>query len=131
MRRKEHRMWRPWLFRLALGAGFVSVYMAGVLIASQRAATAMASAANRFLESLTPEQRQQAALPFDSDDRSRWHYVPTESFPRKGLTIKSMNESQRQLAHALLKAGLSQRGYATATAIMNLETILRALEANG
>ena len=124
-------MWRPWLFRLALGAGLVSVYMAGVLIASQRAATAMAAAANRFLESLTPEQRQQAALPFDSDDRARWHYVPTESFPRKGLTIKAMNESQRQLAHALLKAGLSQRGYATATAIMNLETILRALEANG
>jgi len=105
--------------------------MAGAMIASQRAAGAMASAATRFLASLTPEQRQQAAFPLDSDDRTRWHYVPTESFPRKGLTIKVMNESQRQLAHALLKAGLSQHGYATATAIMNLETILRALEGNG
>jgi uncharacterized protein DUF3500 len=109
----------------------IGVYLVGALIATQRAAASMASAANRFLASLTPEQRQQAALPFDSDDRSRWHYVPTESFPRKGLTIKAMNESQRQLAHALLKAGLSQRGYTTTTAIMNLETILRALEANG
>jgi Protein of unknown function (DUF3500) len=124
-------MWRPWLIRLALGAGLFGVYMTGALIASQRAAAAMASAANRFLASLTPEQRQQAALPFASDDRTRWHYVPTESFPRRGLTIKVMNETQRQLAHALLKAGLSQHGYATATAIMNLETILRALEGNG
>jgi hypothetical protein len=124
-------MWRPWLLRLVLGAGLIGVYMVGALIATQRAAASMASAANRFLASLTPEQRQQAALPLDSDDRSRWHYVPTESFPRKGLTIKAMNESQRQLAHALLKAGLSQRGYTTTTAIMNLETILRALEANG
>jgi hypothetical protein len=124
-------MWRPWLLRLVLGAGLIGFYMVGALIATQRAAASMASAANRFLASLTPEQRQQAAFPFDSDDRSRWHYVPTESFPRKGLTIKAMNESQRQLAHALLKTGLSQRGYTTTTAIMNLETILRALEANG
>ena len=33
------------------------------------------------------------------------------------------------LAHDLLKAGLSQRGYLTATSIMDLETVLKALEA--
>jgi len=40
-----------------------------------------------------------------------------------------MNESQRKLAHELLKTGLSQRGYMTATSIMDLETVLKALEA--
>ena len=36
---------------------------------------------------------------------------------------------QRKLAHELLKSGLSQRGYMTATGIMDLETVLGALEA--
>ena len=39
-----------------------------------------------------------------------------------------MTEPQRKRAHDLLKAGLSQRGYLTATSIMDLETILGALE---
>ena len=59
----------------------------------------------------------------------RWHFIPTETFPRKGLTIKEMTEPQRKLAHDLLKAGLSQRGYLTASSIMDLETVLGALEA--
>jgi hypothetical protein len=45
---------------LALGALLFTVTMA-----SERTAASMATAANRFLESLTPEQRQQAAFPFD------------------------------------------------------------------
>jgi hypothetical protein len=40
-----------------------------------------------------------------------------------------MTEPQRKLAHDLMKAGLSQRGYLTATSIMDLETVLKALEA--
>jgi len=39
-----------------------------------------------------------------------------------------MTEAQRQRARDLLKAGLSQRGYLTATAIMDLETVLGDLE---
>jgi hypothetical protein len=39
-----------------------------------------------------------------------------------------MNQAQRKLAHDLLRSALSDRGYKTATAIMDLETILGALE---
>jgi len=39
-----------------------------------------------------------------------------------------MSEPQRKLAHELLKAGLSQKGYVTATSIMELENILHTLE---
>src|SRR5262245_18505720 len=88
---------------------------------------AMASAAERFLESLTPDQRQRATFAFDSDERTHWHFIPTEAFPRKGLTIKEMTAAQRTLAHALLRAGLSQRGYLTATQIMELEGVLGAI----
>src|SRR5881628_2936934 len=108
---------RVWL------AGAVVVALAvGSMVAAERSSPAMASAATKFLASLTPEQKQQATFAFNSDERLRWHFIPTETFPRKGLTIKEMNESQRRLAHDLLKAGLSQRGYLTASSIMDLET---------
>src|SRR5882724_8532571 len=92
-------------------------------------AAAMAAAATKFIVSLTPEQRQQATFAFDSSERTHWNFIPTELFPRQGLTIKLMSEPQRKLAHDLLKAGLSQRGYLTATQIMALETVLGDLEA--
>jgi hypothetical protein len=111
---------------IVLGMG-----LAASTIAMQRAASSMATAANRFLEGLTPEQRQQATLPIDSEDLTRWHYVPTNQFPRKGLPLKDMSEAQRKLAHDLLRAGLSQRGYVTATAIIDLESVLRAIETAG
>lgn len=117
----SHRFW--------LTAGFVVAAAAGALISAERSSATMASAATKWLASLTPEQRQQATFGFDSEERLRWHFIPTETFPRKGLTVKEMNESQRKLAQELLKAGLSQRGYLTATSIMDLETVLGALEA--
>jgi len=89
----------------------------------------MADAATRLLNSLTAEQKQQAAFTFDGEERLHWHFIPTEMFPRKGLLIRSMTEPQRKLAHDLMKAGLSQRGYLTASSIMDLETVLKALEA--
>ena len=114
--------------RLAVAIALIVAGYAGSLVATQRAASNMAGAANRFLEGLTPEQRQQAVLPLDSEDLTRWHYVPVNQFPRKGLAIKDMTEAQRKLAHDLLRTGLSQRGYMEATAIMELETVLRAIE---
>ena len=52
-------------------------------------------------------------------------------FPRKGLMIKDMNEAQRRLAHDLLRSGLSARGYLKVTSIMELEDILKVIEAGG
>ena len=86
------------------------------------------AAANQWLEALTPEQRQQATFPNDTEEKVRWNFIPTNMFPRKGVPWKEMSEPQRKLAHELLKAGLSQKGYLTATSIMELETILHAIE---
>jgi len=97
-------------------------------VASQKSATAMSGAASKWLESLSPEQRTRAVFAFDSEERLRWHFVPNELHPRKGVQIKEMSEPQRALAHALLKTGLSARGYMTATEIVALENVLQVVE---
>lgn len=114
--------------RLLLAIGVLAALPLGALVASARAASNMATAANAFLASLTPEERQQAALPLQGEEATHWHFIPNEMFPRKGLQMKAMTEPQRKLAHDLLKTGLSQRGYATATAIMALEDVLHEIE---
>src|SRR5438876_472638 len=124
-------MTQPISSRLCLAAALVAALAVGSMVAAERSSSAMATAATRFVNALTPDQRQQASFAFDSDERLHWHFIPTETFPRKGLLVQSMNESQRKLAQELLKAGLSQRGYLTATSIMDLETVLGALEAAG
>jgi hypothetical protein len=86
-------------------------------------------AATTFLSSLTPEQKKVAAFAFDNvAERERFGFVPTEMHPRVGLTIEKMTPPQREAAHNLLKSGLSQKGYMTATSIMELESMLNAIE---
>jgi hypothetical protein len=114
--------------RSVVAAGLLAGGVAVAVIASQRSTATMADSANRFLAALSPEQRQQASFPYESDERVRWNFIPTSMFPRKGVPLKEMNEAQRQRALDLLKSGLSERGYMTATAIMAHETILKAVE---
>ena len=112
-------------------AGALVIALVAVVGAADRSPATMATAATAFLDGLTGEQRPLASFPFESDERLKWHFIPTEMFPRKGLTIQAMSEPQRKLAHALLHSALSDRGYKTATAIMDLETVLAALEPGG
>jgi hypothetical protein len=124
-------MSRLTVLRLAVaGAIAASAFGAGTL-ASQKSAATMAKAATQFVDSLSADQKAKAVLPFDSDDRLRWHFIPNEMFPRKGIMIKEMSEAQRRLAHDLLRTGLSARGYNKVAAIIELEDILRVIEAGG
>ncbi|MDP9178310.1 MAG: DUF3500 domain-containing protein [Gemmatimonadota bacterium] len=111
-----------------IAAVILGVSALGLRFAIEPSPASMAVAATKFLESLTPEQRQQAMFAFDGAERTHWNFIPTELFPRKGVTIKQMSKSQRLLSHDLLKTGLSQRGYLTATEIMDLENVLAALQ---
>jgi uncharacterized protein DUF3500 len=111
--------------RIVLAVGLLAALGAAV-VAQQKSAGSMTTAATNFLTSLTPEQRQRATFAFDSAERMRWHFVP--QFERNGLQIREMTEPQRKLAHELLKTGLSARGYTTYTQIMQLENILKAQE---
>ena len=116
--------------RLTLAAAIVTI-VTGVMFASPRSAATMARAAGQFLDGLTPEQRAKAVFAFNTDERLRWHFIPNEMFPRKGLMIKEMSEAQRRLAHDLLRTGLSARGYNKVTSIIQLEDVLKVVEAGG
>lgn len=85
----------------------------------------MADAANKFLAALDGDQKAKVAYDFKSDERQNWHYVPKD---RKGLTVKEMTAAQRKLAFALLRSGMSDKGYNKATNIMNLENVLHEME---
>ncbi|MEO8360341.1 MAG: DUF3500 domain-containing protein [Vicinamibacteria bacterium] len=118
--------------RLVVAVGVVVAFLGVALAAERRSAAEMAAAASRFLNALSKEQRAQASFPFGSEERFRWHFIPTgqspASWPRLGVPLKAMTDEQKQRARDLLKAGLSRRGYLTATAIMDLETVLGAIE---
>ena len=107
---------------LAIATGAVLMTSAYTRIHS---ASLMADTASAFLNSLTPEQRAQATFDFKDDERMNWHFIPK---PRKGLPLKDMQPYQKHLAHALLSAGLSQRGAIKASTIMSLEDVLRIME---
>ena len=114
--------------RLTLWLGCVLAYIAATY-AADRSPAAMADAANKFLSTLTAEQKQIANFAFDNvKERERFGFVPSEMHPRVGLMIEKMTEPQRQAAHNLLKSGLSQKGYLTASGIMELESVLHLIE---
>lgn len=86
---------------------------------------AMATAADRLLDALDDQQREQATFDFESPERLNWHFIPRE---RKGLPIKAMTPEQQALAFGLIQSGTSRDGGLKATTIMSLEAILRDME---
>src|ERR1035441_8985233 len=117
---------RSFFFRL--GAAAIGLMLLTSAYHRLNSSSLMAEAANRFLASLTPEQRAKATFAFEEDERQNWHFVPIE---RKGLALREMTSAQKHLATALLSAGLSQQGYLKAETIMSLEDVLRAIERKG
>ena len=99
-----------------------------LVVATERSAAAMAAAAQAFVAALGPAERAQAVFDYAAEERLRWHFIPNEMFPRKGLAFRAMSAGQQTKARALLRTALSQKGYQTATAIIQLEDTLRDLE---
>lgn len=60
----------------------------------------MIAAARNLLAGLSPELRQQAALPFDHPARLSWHYYSTTPEPRKGAVLKKMSAMEKELVNA-------------------------------
>lgn len=80
----------------------------------------MVAAAQRFLATLSPEQRLEATFPFTSEERLNWQFRKAE---RKGLPLKAMNPVQLAAAMDLLRTGLSDQGLKKAEAIREIEKI--------
>ena len=117
--------------RLIVALALTAVSVVGPMIAAERSASTMATAATQLLDSLTAAQRADATFELGSDEREKFHFIPTEMFPRNGVTLRDMTDEQRARAHDLLSSGLSQRGYLTATTVMDLEAVLSDIENGG
>jgi hypothetical protein len=113
------------LLTVALILIFIAAAAAPLNSAPSAAARAMSEAATALLGDLNPEQKSKATFKFEDDSRFEYRFTPRA---RTGLPMKEMTEPQRARVQALLKSGLSMRGYTAATAIMDLENVLRAIE---
>ena len=81
-----------------------------LVIPASETAARMAQAAGNFLDTLTPALREKTALPFDGNERFRWHYIPIEMWERKGVSLKELSAKQQEAAFALMESGLSAKG---------------------
>lgn len=119
MRSGRRRAWLP-LAVLAAAGGAAGWMARGTPTAD------MAAAAAVFLDSLTPELRARAALPFEDKAREDWHYVPRRG---AGVEFSEMNDAQRIAARNLMRSALSSRGMNKVEEIMQLDAVLREMEA--
>ncbi len=92
---------------------------------AEPAKSKMAQAAIDLVATMDSEQKKQALLPFDDDERSYWHFTPS---PHRGLTWEKMNSKQREALNRLLETGLSKQGLHKTREIMALELVLKEIE---
>ena len=85
-------------------------------------------AARAFLTALTDEQRGKAQFPVDDSEWRRW--ANQHSLPRQGVSFTELDERQREAAYALMKAGLSAKGFQRSRDIMRLNYTLGEITSN-
>lgn len=83
------------------------------------------TAVEKFLASLTEEQKESCTFPLESDEWRRWHNI--EIYERQGIPLFEMTEKQRELAFGILRSSLSEKGVRKAKDIMVMEDYLKQL----
>jgi hypothetical protein len=85
-------------------------------------------AAVAFLAGLTAEQRAKTKFPIDDSEWRKW--MNQHFYVRQGVSFLEMNEKQRELGFALLRASLSADGLKLSRDIMKLNETLGELNNN-
>jgi hypothetical protein len=86
----------------------------------------MLAAVNEFLASLDTEQRAAVSFPVHSETWRHWSNIH-RNVMRHGLCFAELSERQRELAYAVMRAGLGARAYETARNAMRLNEHLAEL----
>jgi hypothetical protein len=89
---------------------------------------AVRAAAATLIAAMTDAQRTQLLFPVEDSEWRNWANV--HRFARQGVAVADMTAEQREAAFALVRAGLSAKGYATARDIMRLNHHLAELVSN-
>ena len=82
--------------------------------------------ANKFISTLTENQRSIALYDFGNEERYNWHFFPKTD--RKGISLKTLNTAQKGELIKFLQQCLSAKGLEQSLSIMQLEGILKQLE---
>jgi len=99
--------------------GLFPIESTGVSTAAVRAA------AEKFLSSLTTEQRKRTMFAVDDPEWRKW--MNQHFYVRQGVSFKEMDEAQRGAAFGLLQSSLSNRGFELTRNIMRLNETLAEL----
>ena len=100
-------------------AGFFGIHSTGVSTAAVR------TAAERFLASLSQQQRNRTMFAVDDPEWRKW--MNQHFYVRQGVSFQEMTGSQRDAAFGLLEAALSARGLKLTRDIMRLNETLAEL----
>jgi hypothetical protein len=88
-------------------------------------------AANAFLATLEPAQKQRVLFAYDDDkQRVRWSNLPTRFVQRAGLAMGELNAAQRSAAMTMLSSALSPRGFEKVQQIVEGDEVLKRNENN-
>ncbi len=80
------------------------------------------AAAEKFLETLEPKQRDKVLLKFDAaKKKTGWSNLPVTMVARNGVPLGEMTKAQREAALDVLAALLSKEGYQKVIDIMNAD----------
>ncbi|MDJ0976516.1 MAG: DUF3500 domain-containing protein [Planctomycetota bacterium] len=112
--------------RIALTAGLLALALAGDRPAGAEEARSgkqgLVGRAQGYLATLTPAQRQVGVLPFEHPNRRVWTFLPGR---RLGLSLRELKPAQRPVALEMVKAVLSEKGWAKVQGIFTLEAVLQ------
>jgi hypothetical protein len=89
-----------------------------------------ADLALQFQESLSKNLTEKVGYSFSDESRQNWHFFPDNMVDRSGVSLKNLNESQKDKLTELLAVFLSESGLSKTQEIMGLESVLFEIEKN-
>lgn len=105
----------PLLYLLLASVGFAQP--GGTLVES----------ANRFLATLSADERAKTQFAFTDSLRFKWTNLPVGLVPRPGIAYGALSDQSRLAFHRVLSSIFSSQGYLKTTSIMQLDDILNTL----
>lgn len=87
-------------------------------------------AADHLLQSFTVEQLNNSTFDIQDEEWRKWCNVDNGIYTRQGISLKDMNQDQRNLAFHLMEKSLSVKGLQLSKDIMKTDQTLRELNNN-
>tara|TARA_R110002124_G_scaffold270207_4_gene438575 strand:+ start:12777 stop:13967 length:1191 start_codon:yes stop_codon:yes gene_type:complete len=84
-------------------------------------------AAQKLLASLTKQQLERTTFPINDSEWRKWSNVDNGIYDRQGVSLKEMDQQQRNALFALMRSSLSVKGMTLSRNIMKTDQTLKEL----